>query len=277
MSLSLMVCFARSGGTILNRCLGSLPDVVIMSEVNPVWSGSGDDADLSTVRTQAKQWYNIDLRSENYTDSILELEEICNKEGKHLVIRDWPFINFVPFPFNNMKPAGSLVAIEELTGKCDFKAFAFVRDAIDVWISRGADPDVESFFNEYLAYVKAVVATGMPVFKYEDFCSDPDSIMKEICEYTGIPYSESYRNYASFVNAKGDIERTSPSRGAKKDFIRPLKRKLLSAKKMKRLKSATPCTPQMREANSLLNYPTYEKGINLRGSFFARALDRLFR
>ena len=34
--VTVMLCFARSGGTVLNRCLGCLPDIVIMSEVNPL-------------------------------------------------------------------------------------------------------------------------------------------------------------------------------------------------------------------------------------------------
>src|SRR5436309_1024611 len=34
-ALVVMLCYARSGGTVLNKCLGVLPNVFVASEVHP--------------------------------------------------------------------------------------------------------------------------------------------------------------------------------------------------------------------------------------------------
>lgn len=277
MSITVMICFARSGGTVLNQCLGSLPNVVILSEVNPLGGGDGKgDVSVTTVKDQAKHWYDIEIKSEGFADEILELEKVCTNKGKHLIVRDWSFVNFVPWQHNNMNSPDSLLILEELRGRSELKPFAFVRDSIDVWISRGANPEVETFFAEYLKYVKAIVKENIPMFKYEDFCKDPDHIIKKICDYTGIEYSDSYKNYSSFTTVNGDVQRTSPSRGAKQSFIRTLPRKSLSREKMKRLNGVSPLIDDMREANRLLDYPTYDDGIVLRENLLNRIIKKYF-
>ncbi len=62
MAVVVMIAFARSGGTVLNQCLGSLPDVVIMSEVNPLGGGWGERGanSLTTIKDQAKHWYHLE-------------------------------------------------------------------------------------------------------------------------------------------------------------------------------------------------------------------------
>ena len=84
MSIIVMICFARSGGTILNQCLGSLPGVVIMSEVNPLGGGKGKGAEsYRTIKSQAKNWYGIDLISDedNFVECAIELEAFCRKSN----------------------------------------------------------------------------------------------------------------------------------------------------------------------------------------------------
>ncbi len=82
--VTVMLCYARSGGTVLNQCLGSLPDTVVISEVNPLGGGSGarDQKPSRTVREQALNWYGIELRTENFADCVVELEKHCIANGK---------------------------------------------------------------------------------------------------------------------------------------------------------------------------------------------------
>ena len=257
MSVILMLCFARSGGTVLNKCLGSLPNVVMLSEVNPLGGGWGkEDADsFTTVKAQAKNWYQIDLNSDDFVESILELEKKCGNSGRHLVIRDWPFINFVPHEYNNWNPANRFLALEELEGKCNVIPFAFIRDSIDVWISRGA-PNTEEVFDSYLLYVKAILKKKIPIFKYEDFCRNPELIIKKICDYSGLEYSDSYQNYASFENVNGDVQINGGSRGMKQGKIKLLPRKPLPKYKIIEVDRCE----KMIEANRLLGYQVLYHG-----------------
>ncbi|OLT61232.1 hypothetical protein [Moorena bouillonii] len=251
MTVTLMICFARSGGTILNQCLGSLPNVVIMSEVNPLGGGSGrGNISYKTVQEQAKNWYQIDIKSNQFTEGILELDKKCSSQHHNLIVRDWTFINFVPFKDNKYNPPNRLLSLEALQGKCDLKTFAFVRDSIDVWISRGT-PDLESFFNQYITYVETLLEAKIPIFKYENFCEEPNKVILKICSLCDLEYHEVSNNkYQHFYKVNGDIQILS--RGQKQGNIKPLKRKLIPKEKIIKLNNCK----NMIAANSLLGYPT---------------------
>ena len=67
----LMFCFLRSGGTLLNRCLGCLPNTIVLSEVNPLGGGTGAAVQATTPFEQARKWYGIELKSSDFTRAIL--------------------------------------------------------------------------------------------------------------------------------------------------------------------------------------------------------------
>ena len=248
MAVAVMICYARSGGTVLNQCLGSLPHIVVLSEVNPLGGGSGKGpVSYRTVKSQASQWYGIEIKSDDFAEGILELHEICKARGLHLVVRDWPFVNFVPQPENGFTPPNRLLTLEALQGKCEIRVFAFVRDAIDVWLSRGTKAN--DFAIQYLRYVKMLLEHKIPIFKYEAFCRAPGTVLREICSYTGLDFNESYRRYEAFDRVNGDVQLLS--RGIQQHSIRPLRRKRIRTEKIQELNQCS----SMIEANRLLGYP----------------------
>ena len=254
-----MLSYARSGATLLNRCLGSLPNVVIMSEVNPLGGGWGEKKEKSpiTIKEQARQWYNISLQTEGFVDNAIELAEVCKKNKKHLIIRDWSYVNFTPHELNNFTPSNKLLSYEQLklNDQKDLTTFAFVRDSIDVWISRGMPP-VEEFYKQYSEYINELIKNDIKIFKYEDFCQNPDKEMKKICKYIQIPYSDNYKNYNDFVNVNGDTQNKQKSRGIKQQKIKPLARKKVPLEKIKEINNCT----KMIYTNKLMGYaPSYYK------------------
>ena len=50
--IAVFYCFARSGGTLINRCLGCIKDNLVLSEVNPHGA-------LLPVETQALDWLKL--------------------------------------------------------------------------------------------------------------------------------------------------------------------------------------------------------------------------
>jgi hypothetical protein len=249
----LAICFARSGGTLLNQCLGNLPDTVVLSEVNPLSGGTGAPIKANTPYEQALRWYGINLTSRDFSGSILELMEICKQRGLSLIVRDWSFVNFMPMESNNYQASYEFLTLESLKGKCNIAVFAFVRNAIDVFLSRGEG--INSFSTNYLRYAKAVVNLKVPVFKYEDFCWSPETILQSICALGGIKFSESFRDFSSFLNVNGDIQTKGKSRGGRHNKILILPRKRVSAQKAYIINNCE----EIKEANKLLGYPvTYE-------------------
>lgn len=247
--MPVMVCFARSGGTLLNKCLGSLPGTVVLSEVNPMGGGHGREGELShtTVRAQAKHWYGIDLSSDDFVEGIEELHAICERSGRRLIVRDFSQINFLPKP--DRVPPRRLLTVEKLQERLDIIPFAFVRNCIDIILSMSIS--MENFFPHYLFYLQEVSRHGMRVFKFEDFCSDPEAEMRKICDHIDVPYDEAFtRDYASFDRANGDTQIRGGSRGARQGGIRPLPRKRVPFRRIREISGSR----GIKEANDLLGY-----------------------
>lgn len=251
-STNIMYCYARSGGTIINRCLGSLPDTIVMSEVNEI-EGAGDiENDLRTIKDQARGWYGIELNSIGYINNIQELNLIAKKQNKKVIIRDWSFVNFVPKKSNNFSPPNKIPLINEFGGNNEFNFFAVVRNAIDVWLSlehsstlKNGDPDLEYL----LKFVEDLKNNNIKIFKYEDFCNNPDEFMKELCKNTGLIYSDSYKNYNNFINFNGDRV-SENSRGLGRNKITKIKRRIATKEEVKYLYENT----KMRDINKILGY-----------------------
>jgi len=260
-----MLCYARSGGTVLNRCIACLPNVVMMSEVNPMGGGSGADRKnpCRTVQSQAKHWYGIDLKSDDFIESVVELHDICQSQGKHLVLRDWSFVNFAPCPENRGCPPGRFLMLESLKNKCELITFAFVRNAIDVCISRGQP--VADFAAYYLAYSTAVIESSAAIFKYEDFCQDPTTTLRAMCKYTDLPYSDSFREYGKFRNVNGDVQ--GISRGNRDRAIRPLPRKWIPPGEVAEIEKCD----DLIQANHLFGYSSLYNTGELEWIWKARA------
>ena len=274
MTVGLIVCFARSGGTVLNRCLGSLPKTVVVSEVNPLGSGGGDSAEAPrTVWDQAREWYDIELQSREFAPAIAELEAACDARDMRLVVRDWSFCNFVPLPLNNGSPPQRLLALEQLRQAAEPRPVAFVRDAIDVWISRSM-PDPDTFFGEYLAYLRAIKNEQLPLFRYEDFCARPDEVMAEMCTALGIVFSHSYRDYARFHKVSGDVQVAGGSRGTRQQRLAQLPRRRIPKEKVVALEGCQ----LMKECNELVGYPSAYAGRPLESPIRAWAdpIDRVW-
>lgn len=249
-----MVNYGRSGGTVLARCLASLPDVVLLSEVNPLgvaakWNRQGT---ITALKGQARDWYGIELKSDTFADAVVELEQVCKATGKRLVVRDWSYPNFAPHKTNRRNPPRRFLTLEALEGRARVIPFAFVRNAIDAYISmpRGRKPG--EYFSDYLAYVKALTARELPIFRYEDFCRNPDDAMLAICRCAGIPFSTAYRDFGDYANVTGDVQLGQGSRGIRAGMIKPMKRKKVPASMARAIDRCA----DMVEANRMLNYGT---------------------
>ena len=93
----------------------------------------------------------------NFVASALELEKICEKDNRQLIIRDWSYINFMPDKENDYNPSQRLLILEALKGKCKLIPFAFVRDAVDIYTS---------FLNKKTQFPKPVYKKPMSFFPF---------------------------------------------------------------------------------------------------------------
>lgn len=247
-----MICFARSGGTILNKALACLPNTIMLSEVNPLGGGWGEAGanSYTTVYEQALHWYNIKLKNKKFKEAIIELNEFCEKNKKFLIVRDWSFVNFSEHRYNNFNPPTRFLTLDAIKD-LNPKIFVFVRNAIDIWISREM-PNVDKFFDEYLDYTIKVKDLDVPIFKYENFTKAPRETLKRMCGTVGLQYKDVIETCVDYKRVNGDVQNKDNSRGVKQREIKPLPRKRIPAEQISRLNKCK----KMVEANKLLGYPT---------------------
>jgi hypothetical protein len=220
----IMLSYARSGGTLLNRCIASLPNTLVLSEINVE---ALCPSSCNTIKEQAKKWYNLELKSEGFIENIEEIYKYCISKNLTLVIRDWIFGSFVPSKYNHFKPSKSLATLDAISMVFSVIPFAFVRNSIDVWLSLQASP--RTFYDKNLEFLyeftKSLTNNKIKFFKYEDFCKNPIKEMKKICSYTEINYSNLFLNYADFKNVTGDTDLPEHSRGIEQGKIDLLPRR----------------------------------------------------
>ena len=80
--LPVLICYSRSGGTLMNRILGSLENVIVLSEVNP-WGS------FKPMLEQAQEWFCLinseekrNLEGKTFAEQVGELQKRATEKGK---------------------------------------------------------------------------------------------------------------------------------------------------------------------------------------------------
>ncbi len=258
MKIVAVLNFSRSGGTVLARILGMLPDVIVGSEINPLLGATTDNQPAlpgRALRQQMETWYGISLVGENLPDAIIDLIQQCQRDHKQLIIRDWTHLDFRKNKLNKWNPTCQFTIIKELRSIAELLPFAFVRDSIDVYLSSGGN--LEDFASDYLTYARELVKSRMTIVKYEDLVKQPDKTVKRICDITGLKYSEDYKSFYTNYRCTGDIQLGRVSRGVRQQSLSILPRKWVGARRRARINICR----DLLEANRLLGYPeSYSNG-----------------
>lgn len=258
MKIIVILAFSRSGATLLNRVIGMLPDVVICSEVNPlagVAPGPNVLPAASAVKKQMKEWHDIQVCGESFTEAIKDLLEQCHLSNKQLIIRDWTHVDFRKSKINKWSPSYRFTILDELCKVGNLSVLGFVRDSIDVFLSSGGS--IRDFAADYLPYVRSLVELKIPIIKYEELVRNPEDTIKETCDLLELRFSDEYKEFASNDKCTGDIQLGRVSRGMRQPSLGLMPRKRVSRKMWREIEMTT----SLLEANSLLGYPeTYWNG-----------------
>ncbi|MBT9313005.1 hypothetical protein [Leptothoe kymatousa] len=178
--------FARSGGTLLNRCLGGISGNIVLSEINPYLS-------VLDIDRQAIDWFDLVSKADyesflgkNYVEKILYLNHCAQATHRRLIIRDWVSVNFLSNVAIGAFP--SKVLEQDLylkQGGVNPIGIVFSRRAETVLASikrtfqQFSEISTDDFASAYLSYAAAV--SKFPIFHYEDFCENPSSVLQRIC------------------------------------------------------------------------------------------------
>jgi hypothetical protein len=208
--VAILYSLARSGGTIISRCVASIPGNVLLSEVHPRWAFF-DPVD------QACEWFGLitdaerrELRARTDLDYVRRIQLIqsrCADRGLHLIIRDWTHVDFFHAP-NAVEPDFRLSQYEYLKEQFDISHIAIIRHPLDTWLSLRQIPPYREmplsyFLPRFRLFAEIAAKTGM--VRYEDFCDEPRVAVSRICGALGVNYSEEFLDrFAAYTTITGD-------------------------------------------------------------------------
>lgn len=221
-----IVGYARSGVTVLNRCLAGDNRLICLSEIN---TRVMCPTQPNKPHEQVKDWYGLNIKVGSILDEIDEILNHSSNKGRPIVLRDWSFGSFVKFRHNNFEPTGTLNTIDDIKNRFpdQFEIVAIVRNPIDIWLSMRYSE--KTFYDKELKYLLSFVEDTLerqiPIIKYEDLCSSPKKILDDIYKIIGI---ETPEEILLSRNVIGDINYPLSSRGAALGSIFSLPRREIS-------------------------------------------------
>jgi len=204
---------ARSGGTLLGRCIGCMSGVVLLSEIHPLGT------QLFNPLQQAYHWHHL-VRQEDisgrqsidFIEAIRLIERKCSLQAKYLVIRDWAHLDFIGRPFLR-DPSNRLLLSEALASDFELCRIALVRHPIDQWLSSRTlavfqQVTLGQYLQGYLAYTREVKKVGF--IRYEDFTQEPEKQMRILCQKLRISFDgEFLEKWGNYCNITGDTGKAS--------------------------------------------------------------------
>lgn len=203
---------ARSGGTIICRCLATMRGVTLLSEINP------RGVDVATVFDplfQAEYWFKLlspeqadHIRSLNlpFAEQIRLLTGAATAKGNKLVIRDWTHVDFAPWPVAD--PPYSLSLHDALAPLGNVLSFSTVRHPIAQWRSwqkyQPGSIECADFMLGCRRFAEQAVRTGF--IRYEDFLADGGQAIGKICDALDLQHDPGFWNrWYFYYSICGDV------------------------------------------------------------------------
>lgn len=206
---------ACTGGTLISKCIAALPNVQLLSEVDPLSTLQDSDKPMFGPTDLIKQWRQ-GSRGASQDDIIelflAEMKVILNaatRVGQHVVIRDHSHSHFNSGPTIPERPT-----IRQILQRAfDVKSVVTVRHPADSyaslvkngWHIHFQPTDFEEYCKRYLAFVESY--KGTLFVKYENFVNQPDITLREITEQLILKHDSGFEDLFSAIVLTGDSGR----------------------------------------------------------------------
>jgi hypothetical protein len=217
---------ARSGGTLIGKCIGCMDSVVLLSEVHPA------NLKVTKPMVQASKWFDLIPKRTlaiwrmGRAPSMLQFISVCQQtaesRGQTLVVRDWSHLDYIGVPFATAGYGFGLG--ESLESAFEVKQISTVRHPVDQYLSMQSFPGLEDLvpIGVYLkgcaAFAEFAAENGF--VRYEDFTEDPDAALRTICDAIGIGFDPGYRDrWHSYTTITGD----NPTTGGRSTTAREIR------------------------------------------------------
>ena len=205
-----------TGGTLLSKCLAAMPNVALLSEVNPLSKmllGSMTrcaPTDLTFLAKQGGFPLVEELSEKIFRADINVISEHVKQLGKHLLIREHSHSDYLVG-----KSSNEYSTIRKLLND-DYPMLSVltVRHPVDSYLSllkldwiTFTPKTFEEYCKRYLSFIKQ--NQNIPLYKYEDFVENPSTELRHICQTLELPFNENFQDVFDVNAFSGDSGRSS--------------------------------------------------------------------
>lgn len=208
---------ARSGSTLMCKCLGCMKGVTLLSEIHPYASH------LFNPLAQAKEWFGLlgqsdldDLQAQgalSFAKAIGLIKQRCDERGSALVLRDWAHLDYTGHPFT--APGYTPLLYTELAEHFEIVRVSTTRDPVTQWQSliqlnvmrvplQSGALDIDQFLLGYRKYAELCMETGF--VRYEDFLRKPELPMRKLCDQLQLEFDPGFiKKWTNYHTITGDV------------------------------------------------------------------------
>lgn len=215
--------FACTGGTLITRALASLPNAIVLSEIDPLstmkissqLSSSGhvpfSPTDIIFALKHSIRPVGDDAIIASFLASLSAAKEKLEGRGHYLILRDHSHSQFclggVDF---DQRPSLRDIVADQFTPL----SLLTVRHPLDSYLSLQANrwvsfsPDtLEEYARRYLAFLER--HKGVPIFFYENYIENPTGELQKMSDCLKLPYSDVAIDVSGYVPMSGASGRSN--------------------------------------------------------------------
>lgn len=209
--------FACTGGTLVSKCIAAMPNIQLLSEVDPLSTLAlradkplFSPTDLITRVRQSTRGADDETLIRLFLKGMSVLQASATDVGHRLVIRDHAHSQFCSHQNADQRPT----LLEIVRQQYATLSILTVRDPVESYTSLRANnwlhfepATYDEYCSRYLAFLQRY--EGIPVFKYEDITGNTIPTMQKICAELHIPYQDQFENLFGAFELTGDSGRKS--------------------------------------------------------------------
>lgn len=213
--------FACTGGSLFAKCLSAMPNVRLLSEVDPLSTLQQTFRDRRGPRFSPTDMINLVQQATRGADDALVLDMFlgdlaliqadCERRGLRLLLRDHAHGHFATGPANPVRPS----LREIVARRFPVLSAVTVRHPLDSFLSLRTHgwidfkpATLDEYGARYLDFLDAYA--GLPVIRYEDLLAGPGPVLRELCGCLDLPYNPEFENLFDAVRVTGDSGRAGP-------------------------------------------------------------------
>ena len=209
---------ACSGGTLISKCLAAMPNVVLLSEIDPLSRMLLTRHPPLFMPTDLIHGARVALRpvDDNTAQAVFHagleaLHSQLGEAGQHLILRDHAHSQFCSDTAPEQRPT----LREMLCAAGPAYGVVTVRHPLDCYLSliknkwKSFTPfTLNEYARRHIAFLDR--HADLELYRYEDFIDNPDAVLAQICAALDVPFASGSESLISVVSLSGDSGRSSP-------------------------------------------------------------------